>query len=186
MIRAFADTAGTTLLYSNSVPGLGMPWLTNYQEFTALASLGTNIMRLEFSAGGVAVVDDITINRAPVGDLQRIRDFQWAQTNLLPGMTAQASVIADYTLDTNDVAPWCSYVSDNPNVAKFSSSGQLTAVGPGTATIIATFMGNSLTHDHDGSPRCRCRPSWSPSPILILTVHTKPALCRATTNRFPA
>jgi hypothetical protein len=67
IVRAFSDTNGTSLLYSNLVTA-AYPW-TGWTLFTNLASLGTNIMRLELASAtnSNAFVDDMTVNGPAMG-----------------------------------------------------------------------------------------------------------------------
>jgi hypothetical protein len=67
IIRAFSNTTGTTQLYSNMV-AVAYPW-SGWTTFTNLASLGTNIMRLELASAtnSNAFVDDMTVNGPAMG-----------------------------------------------------------------------------------------------------------------------
>ena len=144
-VRAFADVAGTSLLYSNTVPTPLPTW--SWIKFTDLASLGTNIMRVEFSSTGVAVLDDMTLIAPPLGDFVGLH-LQLPPTNWVPNLSVPATVLADYANVTNvivTVGCGTTYSSSDTNILTINASGVVKAINPGTAILSATLSNVTST-----------------------------------------
>lgn len=90
---------------------------------------------------------------------------------LAPGQTRQLSVTANYSDGSSkDVTGQASYKSLDPNVAKVSGSGLVTAVRPGSTTIEVTYEGKSGTasvtvRERAAEPGAPAGPSPKPEPV---------------------
>ena len=119
------------------MPTLAGTWV----QFTDLASLGTNIMRLDFYSIGTPCVDDMTLIAPPLGALRAVR-LQLPQTTCQPTNSQQATVLADYASVSNVIATifWSTtFSSSDTNILTVTTNGLVKALRPGTATISATL-----------------------------------------------
>jgi sugar lactone lactonase YvrE len=126
-----------------------------YITYNSGASSHGAIYRLNADGTSTTVVADLGANgndftvmgEVGAGPFQGVA-MSLPRTNMLNGTFQQATVWAEYLLITNDVSidPGTTYSSDNTNVVTVSTTGQLMAVGLGTANVVATYSGFSATN----------------------------------------
>jgi len=150
-INVYGDTAGSNLLGTVQFPTVLHSGAGNYAwaRCTDLDDVTYNglIRRIELSAGAPnANLDDMAVvvstNTGALLDIS----MTLAATNLLQGMSRQATVIANYEFVSGSVVTKNSgvaYSSSATGVVTVDTNGLVQAIGSGTATVMASLDGKT-------------------------------------------
>jgi len=191
-VSAYADSGGKDLIGAAFVAparssGRGGYVWTQCTNFDSIQFTG-KIRRLEIFGADDANLDDLVVEVCTnLGKVLNI-SFSLPVQLLVPGMSRQASVMADFELARQcDVTrlPDTAYQSSDTNVVVLDHEGVVHAVGPGQAQVTARFQGferslqvkvqsvtGRLIHFNDLTPfenRILIPPSYQPVPDLKLS-----------------
>lgn len=157
--RAFNILANGTVIGSetlnNNVPG--QFFVVTYPIPTAITSGQTNVT-IEFQsqpneiAGGVFGLQ--TVTTANPGNFLGIT-MNLSRTQTLGGAAQLATVVDNFSNLTNHlVLPslWLVLTSSDTNVVTIGADNQLIAIGPGTATITASYLGAAISQNVTVAP----------------------------------
>jgi len=191
-VSAFADHGGKDLIGEEFIAPApssghgGYVW-TRCTNFDSIQFKG-KIRRLEVSGTDNANLDDLVVEVCTnLGKMLNL-NFSLPIQRLIPGMSRQSSVMADFELARQcDVTRLrdTSYQSSDTNVAVLDHQGVVHALGPGHAQVTTRFLGferslevtvqpvtGRLIHFNDLTPfanRILIPPSYQPVPGLSLS-----------------